>query len=200
MTDASAEKDSGSALRIVCKVPAEFKRGLERILAARERLLEVRGERIGQLMRLRLYLRTILSEFMEKTDPIGGMRLVEVQAEGNKTKGEGALSLTFFDGSRLRVEVDKGGTFSQNAEPDVFKGVGKILSIRVRPDLSGADFDYMPIGAGEKAEVKTAEFSPYVAALLDHVVAEMEAQAGGPADAAQPSGETARKGYTYSVR
>ena len=162
--------------------------------------MEVRGERIGQLLRLRLYLRTILSEFMEKTDPIGGMRLAEVLAEGNKAKGEGAVSLSFFDGSRLRIDVDKAGTFLHTAEPDVFAGIGEILAVRVRPDLSGAEFDYLPDDAGEAAEPKTAEFSPYVEALLDHVVAEIEAQAGGPKAEAPAPGDAARKGYSYSIR
>lgn len=180
-------------------MPAEFKRSLERILAARERLLEARSERIGQLLRLRLYLRTVLNEFMEKTDPITGMRLVEVLAEGNKAKGEGAVNVSFFNGSKMRIEVDKVGAFSQSAEPDVFGEIGKILAIRVRPDLSGADFDYLPPGGDESQQSHTADLTAYVAALLDHVVADLEAQSGTPA-AGRPPSESERKGYSYSVR
>ena len=88
---------------------SDFSRSFERVIAARERLIELRGERIGQLLRLRMYLRARLSDFLSNTDPVGGMRLAELLAEGSKAYGDLALTLAFFEGSRLRLAVDKSG-------------------------------------------------------------------------------------------
>jgi hypothetical protein len=112
-----------------------YQRGFSRITAARQHLVDVRAARMEQLLRLRTYLRGELADFTQTVDPITGVRLAEILAEGSKTNGDLSLAVTFFEGSNVRFAVDRRGRFVCTATPpDVLDGIARILDIRVRGD------------------------------------------------------------------
>lgn len=137
-----------------------LKQNFDRILAARERLLEIRAERVSTIMRVQSYLRARLDDFFTNVDPISGSRLADLGAEGSKGAGEMALILAMFDGSRMRISVDGSGRFSHDAEPNVFEGIDEILDFDVSPDFASASFDYIPAGSttGRPARVSLDGF------------------------------------------
>jgi hypothetical protein len=163
-------------------MPADLKDRYRRIMAARERVIDMRTERVAALLRLQNYLRKRLSDYFTNLDPITGSRLAELGLEGNKAHGDIALALVFFEGSRLRVGIDAYGRFSLAAEPDVFAEIGTLVGLHVADDNSTAEIEYVAAGAGQ-TQVHSAGFSAYLEALIDHAVASVEEQA----DIAKPA-------------
>lgn len=183
-----------------------YKGNFERIIAARERLLSVRADRVENLLRLRMYLRVRLNDFLSNVDPVSGARLAELQSEGNKTYGDLALILAFFDGTRLKIGVDGFGHFHAEATPDIFEGIGSLVDVRVNTELSAAEFDYTPQGAAAGSLHLTADFSRVVGAIVEASASAIEGQL--PPGAARetfskgPAEEPLRaaQGMTFNVR
>ena len=167
-----------------------LKQNFDRILAARERLLEIRAERVGTIMRLQSYLRARLDDFFTNVDPISGSRLADLGAEGSKGAGEMALILAMFDGSRMRIGVDGSGRFSHDADPNVFEGIDEILDFDVSADFTSASFDYIPSGSPSRRPARVS-FDGFVDRLVQNTLETIEAAvvpvhlAVAPAPAAQ---------------
>ena len=152
---------------------SEFKADFERIVAARQRLVELRAERVEELVRLQAYLRELLADFFTAVDPIGGNRFAELALDGNRAHGDLSLTLATFDGGRLKIGVDSLGEFSRAAIPDVFEDVEKILELRVSPDAREALMDYIPAGKTRK-DARTVDFAIYVHKLIERAVTASE--------------------------
>jgi hypothetical protein len=150
-----------------------YRRAFARLTAARERLLELRASRIEQLLRLRTYLRGELAEFVATLDPITGVRFAEIRSEGSKANGDLSLTIAFFEGTTLRLGVDREGTFVCGASPpEMLAGIGRIYDLRVRGDAGYAEFDYEP--EGEPGARRSGNFGELAMRLVDRAVAAAE--------------------------
>jgi hypothetical protein len=114
-----------------------------------------------------------MADFVTGVDPVSGLRLVEISAEGSKTAGDMAMSLALFEGTKLRFAVDGLGRFSAATEPaDLLAKVGRIVDLRVSADASRAEFDYEPIG--DPGNRKTGDVAKLVARLVDVAAVSVE--------------------------
>jgi hypothetical protein len=165
-------------------VTDDLKKSYDRILAARERLLSLRGERVAQLFRLQSYLRAQLDDFFTNVDPVTGARLAELSSEGNKAYGDVAMTLEMFDGSMLKIGVDGKGRLSHEASPDVFAGIGEIVELRVNPEEGSAEFSYIP-SDGASGQARQGDFGAVVEFLVEHTMSAIEAQVATPVQAAE---------------
>jgi len=147
--------------------------GHARIIAARQRLLDVRGERIEQLLRLRTYLRALLVDFVGTVDPVSGQRLADVSAEGSKANGDMAVVFAVFDGTKLRFAVDNLGRFTASSHPpEMMAEVGRLVDLRVSADATRAEFDYEP--AGQPGARKIGDVAKLVALVIERAAISME--------------------------
>jgi hypothetical protein len=146
-------------------------------MAARQRLIETRTARVAELLRLQSYLRKQLADFFTNLDPITGSRLAELGLEGNKAHGEMAVTLAFFEGTRLKIGIDQFGRFNFAAEPNVFDGIGTLVGLHVTEDLAAADIEFLAPGDAP-THVRSAGLSGYLEALIDHAVQAVEREAG----------------------
>ena len=113
------------------------------MLAARQRIIDVRNERTEHLMRLRDYMRNVFKEFAANTDPISGARFADVSADGNKSRGDLSISATFFEGTKVSLGIDVYGRYVHSGNPvRVLGDIGTIVAIRVAQDLSRAQITY----------------------------------------------------------
>jgi hypothetical protein len=163
----------------------DLKKSYDRILAARERLLSLRGERVAQLFRLQSYLRAQLDDFFTNVDPVTGARLAELSSEGNKAYGDVAMTLEMFDGSMMKIGVDGKGRLSHEASPDVFAGIGEIVELRVNPETGSAEFSYIP-SDGASGQARQGDFGAVVEFLVEHTMTAIEAQIATPVQAFEP--------------
>ena len=156
------------------------------MLAARQRLLDLRSSRIEQLLRVRVALRGMLADFFETLDPIANVRLAEVSADGSKAHGNLVLSLSFFEGTRMRLAVDTSGTFSHFVSvPSAFDDVARVVEIAVSSDLTRCDVAYEPIG--EPDGRRSLDLFATTTALLAHAVTNVEHEAReAPQSSASP--------------
>jgi len=151
----------------------EVQREFARMLAGRQRLLALRSSRIEQLVGVRVVLRTLLADFFETLDPIANVRLAEVSAEGSKAHGVLAVTLAFFEGTRLRLAVDATGRFSHEVSvPSPFDDVARMLEIVISSDRERCDVLYEPIGA--PGTRKRLDLIATTLGLLASVVATVE--------------------------
>lgn len=155
------------------------------MLAARQRLLDLRSNRIEQLLRVRVVLRGLLGDFFETLDPIANARLAEVSAEGSKAHGDLAVTLVFFEGSRMRLSVDSSGRFSHELSiPSAFDEVERIVEFTFSSDMSRAEVLYVPKGAPE--ERRQLDLVAVTLALLANAVAAVEEEASEAPAALEP--------------
>ena len=153
----------------------DVKREFARMIDARKRLVDVRGERMEQLLAVRAMLRALLADFFETLDPITNLRLAELTADGSKTNGDLAIALSFFEGTKLRIAVDVHGRFSHAVtSPSAFDDVERLVEIRVSSDLARAQALYEPVGA--PGTFRTLDLVDCVMRLLASAVASVEAQ------------------------
>ncbi len=153
----------------------DVKQHFARMVAARKRLIDLRAERMEQLLSVRTMLRLLLADFTETLDPITNLRLAEVAADGSKTHGDLAIVLGFFEGTKLRVAVDVQGRFSHSVSiPSAFDDVQRVVEIRVASDYSRAEVTYEPVGAS--GAFATLDLGEVALGLLAHAVAAVEAQ------------------------
>ncbi len=146
------------------------------MLGARQRLLDLRSSRIEQLLRVRALLRGVLADFFETLDPLANVRLAEVSAEGSKAHGDLAISLSFFEGTTMRIAVDATGRFSHILSiPSGFDDVARIVAIEFSNDMTRAEVLYEPVGA--PGERRRFDLVATVLALLAHAVASVEEEA-----------------------
>jgi hypothetical protein len=145
------------------------------MIAARERLLEVRSERAARLHQLRSLLLEKFASFLTATDPVSGARLAEIAAEGSKQHGDVSVILAFFDGTRMRVGVDRSARFAFEVSPrTVVPDPGELLDVLVAPDGSNVQLLFRPPGgATALASCDVLELATH---LLEHAVAQMEAE------------------------
>jgi hypothetical protein len=155
-------------------MPAQLKLGLGRILAARQGLLDARTARTEMLQRFRAYARTRLGEFVSNVDPITGMRIVELNAEGSKTTGEMAIVLAFFEGTRLRIGVDPTARLTAEATPpELLPPMARVLDVEVSTDLSRAELIYEPKDAPAGTR-RSVDLTDVLAALIDNAAQHVE--------------------------
>ena len=113
------------------------------MLAARQRIIDVRTERTEHLMRLREYAKNVYKEFAGNTDPISGQRFADVAVDGSKARGDVAITITFFEGTKVSLGIDGYGRYVHSGMPArVLGDIATIVAIRVAPDLSRAQITY----------------------------------------------------------
>jgi hypothetical protein len=118
-------------------------RPFERMVAARQRLIDIRTARAAQLMRLRDMLRVYYKEFAANTDPITGARYADVSTDGNKQRGNLEISVTFFEGTRFMIGIDERGEFLHASNPpSLVASIGSIVALEVEEDLSSGKIAY----------------------------------------------------------
>ncbi len=155
------------------------------MLAARQRLLDLRSNRIEQLLRVRVLLRGLFADFFETLDPIGNLRLAEVSAEGSKAHGDLAITLSFFEGTRMRLAVDPSGRFTHAVSiAGAFDDVARIAEIDIASDLTRADVLYEPVG--EPGVRRRLDLIAATLELLAHAVAAVEDEADATAALESP--------------
>jgi hypothetical protein len=117
-----------------------------RISAIRDRQTQTRIARSEQLARLVAYFRATLVEYLTRTDPITGARLVDIGVDESKAHGGFSVVLALFDGSKLKIAVDALGRYSHASVPDIFAQIGRIVEVRVLDDFTRADICYLAPG------------------------------------------------------
>jgi hypothetical protein len=163
---------------------AVLRQNFDRIVAARERLLEVRADRVGTILRLQSYLRARLDDFFTNLDPVSGSRFADLGAEGSKGAGEITLILAMFDGSRMRIGVDGSGRFNHESNPNVFENVEEILDFDISADFTTASIEFVPVGSSTGRAVR-APFDAFVDRLVQHTLESIEGEVSpGPVAAA----------------
>ena len=162
---------------------AQFTDGLARILAARQGLLALRAARSETLLRFRSYAQNKLGDFVSNVDPITGMRLIELMAEGSKTSGELGIVLACFEGTRLRIGVDPQAQLMAEASlPGVLPDFSRVLDVIVANDLSRAEFVYEPKGAPAGTR-RTADLADVLERMIEHAAQSVEAVLGAASGA-----------------
>ena len=172
-------------------MPIDIEGGYTRLIAARQLLLDVRQARSDTLQRLRAYARIQLVRFMGTTDPVTGSRLLDVSAEGNKSNGDLAITMAFFDGSKFVVSVDRSGHYAGAVTPpEAVPNFGRVLDVRVAADDSSAQIICEPPHAPGTEQV--FEVLDLVALLLDNTISVLEAEVPvirAPEPAHQPASQ-----------
>jgi len=136
-------------------------------------VIDMRAERNEELLRLRAFLRTMLGESASAVDPLSGVRVAEVMAEGSKANGDLALTLAFFDGTKLRIAVDSHGRFEAGTTPAHLFPHERVLDVRVASDGSRAEIDVIE---ADGATQRTVDVAALVARVLEHAVTAIEAE------------------------
>jgi hypothetical protein len=155
-------------------MPAQLKSGLARILAARQGLIALRAARSATLLRFRAYAQSRLGDFVSNVDPITGMRLIELSAEGSKTTGELGIVLSCFEGTRLRIGVDPQAQLTAEASlAGILPEFARVLDVVVSSDLARADFVYEPKGAPAGTR-RSVDLTDVLAALIDNAAQHVE--------------------------
>jgi hypothetical protein len=145
------------------------------MLAARERLIAVRTERTADLMRYRAYLRTVFAEFASNVDPVTGARFAEVAADGNKTRGDLQISVTFFEGTMLSIGIDTYGRFVHSANPTrVLGDIGEIVAVDCSEDGSRARLTYDT--STQPMRRRTIEIAQLLRVVTDAAVKAVESE------------------------
>ncbi len=153
----------------------DVKREYARMIDARRRLVEVRGERMEQLLAVRAMFRVLLGDFFETLDPITNMRLAEVTADGSKTHGDLSIALSFFEGTKLKLSVDVHGRYAHSVTvPSAFDDIERVVEIVVSSDLLRAEVVYEPVGA--PGTFRSLDLIEVTMALLAHAVHAVETQ------------------------
>lgn len=152
------------------------------MVAARQRLMDLRSSRIEQLVRVRIVLKGLLADFLETLDPIANVRLAEVSADGSKANGTLAVSLAFFEGTRMRIAVDTAARFTHSVSiPSAFDDVARVIEIGISNDMARCEVVYEPVGQPGMRE--RLDLVAVALALLAHAVAAVEAEASeAPSD------------------
>jgi hypothetical protein len=191
---------------------AHLKRGLARMVAARDVMLKARSARSEALQRFRTFASTRLNDFAAAVDPITGARMVELLAEGSKVSGDLSVTIAFFDGTRLRIAIDPRARIEAEANPpDVLHEVGNVLDILVAPDLSRAELVYEPT-VGPRGTRARLDLDDLIARLVDSCAQSIEEETAAiapppprvaplPPRAAPPSAvaPAPKPGLSYSV-
>jgi hypothetical protein len=148
-----------------------------RISAVRGRQTQSRIARSEQLARLVGYFRILLADYLTRTDPITGSRLVDIGIDEHRAHGGGvAVVVAFFDGSKFKISVDNMGRFTQASTPEIFGSVGKIVEVRVPDDFSRADLCYLAPG-DTRGPIRLEPIETFLLAMLNKTAQSIEAQA-----------------------
>jgi hypothetical protein len=137
-------------------------------------LLDLRASRCEALQRLRSYARERLGDFVANVDPITGMRIVELSAEGNRTTGELGIVLSFFEGTRVRIGVDQYAQLSaESSLPEALPPIARVVDVVVSMDLDRAELMYEPVGA-PAGTIRTLDMAEVLDRLIDHAASVVE--------------------------
>jgi hypothetical protein len=162
---------------------AHLKRGLERMVAARDVMLKARSARSEALQRFRNFASARLHDFVAAADPITGARMVELLAEGSKVTADLSVTIAFFDGTRLRIAVNPRAKIEAEATPpEVLHEVGTVLDILVAPDLSRAELVYEPT-TGPRGTRARLDLDDLLARLVDSCAQAIEEETAAIAPA-----------------
>jgi hypothetical protein len=157
-----------------------------RISAIRDRQTQTRIARSEQLARLVAYFRATLVEYLTRTDPITGARLVDIGVDESKAHGGFSVVLALFDGSKLKIAVDALGRYSHASVPDIFAQIGRIVEVRVLDDFTRADICYLAPG-DSRGPIRIEPVDTFLLAMLSKAAESIEAQSDEPsAPAPQP--------------
>jgi hypothetical protein len=159
-------------------MPVQLKQGFGRIVAARQRMVDVRAARWETLQRFKNFAKSKLLDFISATDPVSGQRLADLAAGGDKVRGEAAMVLSFFEGTRLRLTVDASGQYGYESNPpEILGDVGKIVDIIVPADLSRAEMIF-ELGSGSKAVRHTLDLYDVILRMVDNAARTVEEEVG----------------------
>jgi hypothetical protein len=165
-------------------MPLQLKTGFGRIVAARQALVDVRAARWETLQRFKNFAKAKMGDFISTTDPISGQRLADISAGGDKARGEAAMVLGMFEGTRMRLTVDAHGQFGAEINPpEMFADVGRVVDIDVPMDLSRAVMVYEP-AAGPAGSRRTLDLDEVITRMVENAARVVEEELG---DAASPS-------------
>jgi hypothetical protein len=186
-------------------MPVQLKQGYGRIVAARQRLVEVRAARWETLQRFKSYAKGKLADFVGTTDPVSGQRFVDISAGGDKARGEAAMVLGFFDGTKLRLTVDASGQFGSECNPpELLAGVARIVDVVVPTDLSTAVLFYEAASA-PPGTIRKLDLYDVIVRMVEHTAAGVEAELGdagrevGQKLAVPPVTVPAKTAFSFSV-
>lgn len=174
-------------------------RPFQRMVAARQRLIDLRTDRTAHLMRLRDYLRNTFKEFASNTDPVSGARFAEVATDGSKARGDLSISVTFFEGTKVSLGIDTLGRYVQSGHPaHVLGDIGTIAAIRVADDLSRAQITYDT--ATTPSRRRTIDVTALMDAVTEAAVRSVESEVcEDTADVAEAGDAATRKAATQSA-
>jgi hypothetical protein len=159
-------------------MPVQLKQGFGRIVAARQRMVDVRAARWETLQRFKNFAKSQLQDFISTTDPVSGQRLADLSAGGDKARGEAAMVLSFFEGTRLRLTVDTSGQYgSESNPPEILGDIGRIIDIIVPVDLSRAEMIFETV-AGPKGALHKLDLNEIIARMVDNAVRTVEEEVG----------------------
>jgi len=151
----------------------------QRIITARQSLLDLRTARANELHRLRAYLKAGFAKFMNTTDPISGARLADVQVEGSKQHGDLIVALAFFEGTKLSLGVDRLARYFIEAKPaHVLPALALLTDLRIAADDSRVE---LVLQNADGADTRTVDIMELVAPLIAYAVASLEEEAKGGA-------------------
>jgi len=159
-------------------MPVQLKQGFGRIVAARQRLVDVRAARWDTLQRFKNFAKAKLSDFIGTTDPVTGQRFADVSAGGDKARGEAAMVLALFEGTRLRLTVDVSGHYGLECNPpDLLSDVARIVDIVVPADLSRAEMIY-EAASGPRGSLRKLDLYDVIVRMVDVAAAGVEEEIG----------------------
>jgi hypothetical protein len=183
-------------------MPHQLKNGFARIAAARQTMIEVRSARSETLQRFKNLAKAKLADFITNTDPVTGARFADVSAGGDKARGESAMILSFFEGTRFRLTVDTCAQFHAETEPaELLADVGRVIDIVVPMDLSRAEMTYEP-ASGPSGSKRTLDLVDLIVRMVDNAARTVEEQLGDAAPSAAPPARpaaAARPAFSFSI-
>jgi hypothetical protein len=171
-------------------MPQQLKNGFGRIVAARQTMVDVRAARWETLQRFKNFAKSKMTDFISTTDPVTGQRLADISAGGDKGRGEAAMVLGLFEGTRLRLTVDVHGQYgAESTPPELLGDVGRVVEVLVPMDLSRAEMVYEPL-AGPRGSRRTLDLSDVITRMVENAAVVVEDELG---DAAPRSSTTSQK-------
>jgi len=127
------------------------KRQFARVVTARQKLLDLRAQRMDQLARLRNFAKNQLMDFVSTVDPITAQRYCEIQADGSKTRGDMAVSVVFYEGTKLAIAIDQFGKYSCDCtHKGMLADLGELAELYVTADQTRAQLTFESEDGGRR--------------------------------------------------
>ena len=156
----------------------QLKQGFGRIVAARQTMVDVRAARWETLQRFKNFAKSKMGDFVGTMDPVTGQRLADISAGGDKGRGEAAMVLSLFEGTRLRLTVDVHGQYGfESNPPELLSDVGRVVDVHVPMDLSRAEMLYEP-ASGPRGSRRTLDLGDIIARMVENAARVVEDELG----------------------